>query len=412
MTRRYLIVVDYSLGYLGGAQIAVMRQASALAQAGHQVTVLAPGATRFARELRKDGVALMDPPTVRALPAVQLPLYVANNHLKAWLIDRVTAIAPHAVLIHSEFGLAAAAMRVAQRAGIPVVHTVHTFFWRAPAWAAPLSPMFRLAHRFATGLLAPPRRLAARPFDSALRQATLAAACQADWVVSPSHHQGETLRSAGVQRLSVISNTTPVDTTVPASTFSLTNTRPLQMVWAARFAPEKRLEVAVEAISIANVTAGREVVQLHVAGGSVEPRAGVTFHGRVDSARVRELITSADAVIITSVGFDNQPMIALEAFGSGRPVIVSDPVLAREFGDAAVAAPGTSALDLATAFLALVKDPQQLRAAAKAARVRASEQTPGAHAEAIDELVSDLMKGRRNSEVLLGQAVPRSRLKN
>ena len=43
-----------------------------------------------------------------------------------------------------------------------------------------------------------------------------------------------------------------------------------------------------------------------------------------------ELMDAADAALITSLGFDNQPMVALEAFAHGRPVVVSDPVLAKE----------------------------------------------------------------------------------
>ncbi len=34
------------------------------------------------------------------------------------------------VHLHSEFGLAAAAVDVAADLGLPVVHTVHTFFWQ------------------------------------------------------------------------------------------------------------------------------------------------------------------------------------------------------------------------------------------------------------------------------------------
>src|SRR5690606_22817273 len=81
------------------------------------------------------------------------------------------------------------------------------------------------------------------------------------------------------------------------------------------------------------------ILRLDVAGGTHRPLPGVTFHGAVPGERVAALMDAADAALITSLGFDNQPMVALEAFAHGRPVIVSDPVLGGEFGDAALLTP-------------------------------------------------------------------------
>jgi hypothetical protein len=45
---RILMVIDYKLAYLGGAQTAFIQQANALAAAGHTVTIAAPDASTLA----------------------------------------------------------------------------------------------------------------------------------------------------------------------------------------------------------------------------------------------------------------------------------------------------------------------------------------------------------------------------
>ncbi|RII96924.1 glycosyltransferase, partial [Clavibacter michiganensis subsp. insidiosus] len=107
---------------------------------------------------------------------------------------------------------------------------------------------------------------------------------------------------------------------------------------------------------------------------------GVTVHGRVSTATVTALLRGAHAAVITSLGFDNQPMIAMEAFAEGRPALVSDPVLAAEFGGAAMLADGTDAQGLATAILRLAADRPLLDGPARAARELAAAVSPAAHA--------------------------------
>ncbi|MGL4339828.1 MAG: glycosyltransferase [Rhodoglobus sp.] len=387
---RYLIVADYSLSYLGGAQTAIVRQASALAAGGHTVGVVAPQTDTFASELRRAGVVVIDPPFFRVIPGIPVPIFLAHAPLLRWMTQKLEGFVPDVVLIHSEFGLSVAAMRVAQERGILVIHTIHTFFFQASPWLGFLSPLAGIGHWFATRIKAPRIRLAKRPFDSALRRMTLAIALKADWVLSPSHHQAARLREAGVRRISVVSNTTSPEAVSSHALHRSVSDGPLRLVWAARFAPEKRLAVALEAVALANDLAGKEAITLQVAGGSGPATPGVTFHGRISESRVRELLASADAALITSVGFDNQPMIALEAFARGKPVIVSDPVLAQEFKGPALEASGPSGADLSALLLELVARPDRLTAAAAAASFRAEQQTAEAHTQAIESLVLSL----------------------
>jgi glycosyltransferase involved in cell wall biosynthesis len=378
---RLLLVIDYKLGYLGGAQTAFTQQALALTAAGHTVTVAAPDASTHAA-LRSEGIETWDAPFRLVLPGVDLPVVRNSRRLRAAVARLLRQQRIDLVLVHSEFGLSAAALQAAADQRVPTMHTVHTFFWRGPraAWLA--APLITAAHTALTGH--PPHRvrLASRRLDSALRGMTLAAARAADLVVSPSHHQAVALRAAGLASVLVLSNTS-TERTAGARTGT-----PLRLLWAARFAPEKRLEVALDAMAIVQRTLGEGAVQLAVAGGSPPRRplpSSIVFHGRLAPSAVRALMDDAHACLITSVGFDNQPMVAIEAFASGAPVIVSDPTLAVEFGDAAITTGQPSAEALARIIVRLAQDRGLLDAPTAAAREFSYESTPARHAARIEE---------------------------
>ncbi|MEB4614822.1 glycosyltransferase [Leucobacter sp. M11] len=385
---RFLLAIDYKLSFLGGAQTAFEQQALALRAAGHAVTVLAPDAGGSAR-LREAGVRLVEARSRGTVPGMDLPVVPHTKRLRASLRREMTTHRPSGVVVHSEFGLATAVLAVARELGIPSAHTVHTFFWRGPAAAGIAAPLVRGFHRALTGLPAPGVRLAPRALDSALREMTLACARTADTVLSPSAHQAEALRAAGLPRVEVLSNTSALATEFAEPVAP----RPLRLVWAGRFAPEKRIEVALDAIRLAEAELGPDAVVLEVAGGE-PPRslrdaapASVRFLGRLTPAQLSERFAAAHAALITSHGFDNQPMVAIEAFRLGRPVVVSDPVLATEFGAAAIGAVTPEAAGLAETLMALSREPGRLDAAAAGARAFSEAASGDAHAATLVELL-------------------------
>ena len=376
-----LMVCDYSLKYLGGAQTAFRRQAEALAAEGVAVIVLAPDAD----SLRIDGVVTISPPTRGTIPVVDLPLLGRARNLEPLVAATIRRHRVDAVIVHSEFALASAAIDTARRLGIPSLHTVHTFFWRAPAVLAPLAPVVRAAHTALTGIRDGDRVTGSHALDNALRTMTLRLAQRADIVLSPSRHQAEALREAGAGRVEAFSNVAQPLQVAPARTEG-----PLRLLWVARFAPEKRVDVAIDAMRQVVHALGEERVHLDVAGGTHRPVAGVTFHGQVPGRRVAELMDAADAALITSLGFDNQPMVALEAFAHGRPVIVSDPVLAREFGDAALGTATPDAAGLAELILELEASRSLLDGPREGAIAYASERVASAHVARLRELIASV----------------------
>lgn len=394
-----LMVCDYSLKYLGGAQTAFIRQAEALAAEGVPVVVLAPdaaalnadtgdmeqGETDAAQHPLARRPVTVASPRRGTIPVLDLPLLGRARDLEPLVAATVRRHDVGAIVVHSEFALAAAAIAVGRQLGIPVLHTVHTFFWRAPAALAPFAPLVSRVHSSLTGIRGGDRYTGSHPLNNALRTMTLRIAQRADIVLSPSRHQADALRAAGAGRVEAFSNVAqPLRATPPS------HGGPLRLLWVARFAPEKRLEVALDAMRIVVERLGPDAVRLDVAGGTHRPVPAAMFHGSVPGERVGELMDAADAALITSLGFDNQPMVALEAFAHGRPVIVSDPVLATEFGDAAIGTPAPDAEGLADLILALEADRSLLDAPRDGALAYARERQPAAHVARLQELIASV----------------------
>lgn len=390
-----LIVCDYSMRYLGGAQTALVRQANALVRNGVRVTVLAPGASEITMD---PSISVVEPPLARTLPVVQLPLHRRTPFLERWVATLVTQHEITAVMVHSEFGLTATAAVVAKRLSLPVLHTVHTFFWRAPWAAAPFAPLLRRLYRRLTGFSVSTHKLTGRPFDSALRQLTRTMALHADVVVSPSAHQAARLEAAGVPNVAVLSNVTESSSpTLPAPP-----TQPLTLAWIGRFAPEKRLPQAVAGVCQALDRLGAGRVELRIAGATpgrsllaqTRNRPEVHWLGRLDSDEVTTLIDHSHAVLLTSLGFDNQPMTVLESFSRARPVVLVDPVLEREFEGAALLTDSPEAAGIAATLCALAEDPDALATATAAASRFAERTTMAAHAAAVFALVEKVTSER------------------
>lgn len=114
---------------------------------------------------------------------------------------------------------------------------------------------------------------------------------------------------------------------------------PPRFVWLGRMSPEKRLLPFLEALAASGIDAEVEVIggggQLRAARrlvAKLQPRAAVTFSGRMPYAETLRRIAAADAVVQTSIGFETQGMTIFEAASLGTPSVISDPDLAAELG--------------------------------------------------------------------------------
>ena len=378
--RRVAFVCDYSLDYLGGAQTALLEQAKALRAAGVEVTVLSPGRPARPGTAAADDVRV---PALVTLPVVRLPVLRNTARLRRRLHALFTDRAIQVVHLHSELGMAAAAIEVARDLGLPVVHTVHTFFWQTEARVQTLLGVaVPPLHRWVTGLPTPGAVLAERRGDSALRNMTLAVARAADRVISPSAHQGRRLQAAGLTTVDVISNTLADHQDARV----LENVQPpLRLIWVGRCVQEKRILPFVRAAAAAiersgpgrlSVTVVGEGEQLPAARAGVAGEAGIRFLGRLPHASVQQLLAEAHASVLTSFGFDNQPMTVVESLMALRGVIYCDPALTDDLQGAGVPALGSDERVLTDVLVAMTRDAGALVAASQGAVAARAEFDP------------------------------------
>lgn len=364
---RIAIVSDYFLDYVGGAQTSMLQQRLALHEAGHEVLMVSAVRGRGPRYRRGDGELGIRP--LFTLPGVLLPV-IPNN---ASTIDELERYFREqrieAVHVQSEFGLAHAAATVAARLGIPVVHTVHTFYWASDGgWHAPLAPAIRGLLRRLLGTAIPRQSLSPRPVDNLLRNVTLAMAMRADVVVSPSAHQGRDLAAAGVQgAIEIIPN--PIATsTKPSVPLSEAQATHPAFLWVARCEGVKRplvfAQAAIDALAalpdgftVDFVGDGAEIGALRRLTAD-DPQ--IRVHGSLPHEQVLALMDSSAAVVLTSLGFDNQPMTIAEAVSRERGVLYCDPQLREGLGNAGYLSENPDASGLAAALVALSSDPELL----------------------------------------------------
>ncbi|RRD36647.1 glycosyltransferase [Leucobacter sp. OH2974_COT-288] len=386
--QKIALVIDYSLDYLGGAQTAFLDAARALQDAGYEVLVVAPQTAHNRWRAQWQGATHLVRPR-GVIPVLELPVLRHTAQLRQELREVFARSGVTVVHTHSEFGLTAAARAAARELSLPTAHTVHTFFWDAqlqPVVDRAAAVLVRAAVRWLTGTA--PRRLdlAPRRVDSLLRDSTLGACLDSDITVSPSAHQAARLRAAGAAPVAVIAN--PSVSAHQESDPYDTVTLPLRLVWVGRLVPEKRLLEFIAAIRLACEQGLRDVLQVEVVGaGPLAKRAQqlaaglpIRFQGRVDRAGVLAAMRRAHAVVLSSAGFDNQPVVIVEAVNSGRPVLLCDRNLTEGLqGGSGIYTADTSPAAFAELLQHLVADPAQLVTASQATLKDRAEFSPTTH---------------------------------
>lgn len=391
-----LIVCDYFLDYLGGAQTAIAAQAAALRAAGHAVTLIAPS--------RHPGIGQHHIHSAVVLPGLDMAVVVNNRRTRGKLAEIIAMDRIDVVHVHSEFGLASAAIAAASAAGIPAVHTVHTFYWRSGMPSlVPVAWLMRALHRIATGLPATSVRLCANRVDSAVRGMTLTTALRADAVVSPSAHQAADLRAVGVQNVTAVANCVEPRSGSDARPVSM-NASPLRVLWIGRCIPEKRVLEFAEAAAIACEVVGAERLEVTIVGAGpllsrvrslVERAPGVRVLGRVNNSAVAALLASHHATALTSFGYDNQPMTVAESIVALRGVIYVDGRLREGLDQAGILIEDRSVEGMAVALVDLALDPTPVTDASRKAAAVRNAFAAQTHAEALEEIYGSVTRSAR-----------------
>ncbi|AZZ56760.1 glycosyltransferase family 4 protein [Rathayibacter iranicus] len=390
------VISDYALDYTGGAQTAMVAECRSLVQAGISVLLVVPDSSTT---LPLDGIDVRLLPAPR-LPIVGLPVIRNTKRTRSLLEAIFRDEGVGAVHVHSDFGLAVAAIDVAARLSIPSIATVHTFFWRGVPGPVGhlLAPLAAAYFAGVTGRRPRQGRAGRDRLGDLLRDVTRSTAARADLVISPSQHQAEALRRAGLPRVEVLPNTVlprvqvagDFEHSYAGAEAGAEGGGPLRLLWIGRCAPEKRLLPFIEACLLV-LDRDREAIRVEVIGTgpslarAVRLAAGstaITFRGFVENSRVGGVIRESDLVVLTSFGFDNQPMVIVEALREGRGVVYVDPDLEEGLDGPGLLAPVEPAA-FAAYLEGLCSDRALVRDAAAAAREAFAPFTPAAHAASV-----------------------------
>lgn len=388
------MVTDYYLPTLGGVQTVIKAHREALERDGHEVFVFAP----LAGPSSDPHVVRL--PTARGFAPDGYPFTWTPAAAAEALGAGLRTHGIEVVHVHTEMFAALAGFQAARAQGVPVVQTMHG---RIDVYTRSVLPMpsvttavlaamhrRRLTHESGLHTQAPyvATRTARRMWTLMVSQAN-----HADHVIVPSQHFATKLLDQGVRtRLSVLSNGLEDSVLAEIGTPSpriVDPQEPLRVVWCGRLSPEKRPEVFHDAVAqVPGIRAemfGDGVARKSVtAAAAALPDGRLTVHGGVTQSRVLEAMRDAHVLVSTSLDFDNQPMVILEAIAAGLPVVVTDPELAGLLPQGAGTVTTTPDADaLARALRDLIRDPDrvtQMSAASIAARADIAQST---HLEAL-----------------------------
>ena len=216
----------------------------------------------------------------------------------------------------------------------------------------------------------------------------------AQLLLCPSHFIADKMNEAGVypERLRWIPHF--VDT----AAITCADRPGRDVVFAGRLSEEKAVDVLIDAV-------GRLAgVHLHIAGDGPErarleslatDRAPgrVTFHGRLAKDALHDLIRSSAVLAMPSRWYENQPMIVLEAFACGVPVLGTrlggTPELIEPGVDGDLVAAG-DAHGLADALSSFTTNPERAHEMGRKGRARVEREfTPENHLQRLDALYAE-----------------------
>ncbi|HSE29779.1 MAG TPA: glycosyltransferase [Candidatus Saccharimonadales bacterium] len=383
------LVTDFYLPSLGGLQTSTVNQRKALENSGNEVFVFT---AKYDKAEPTDDSHVIRV-TSRNMPGLGFPVVSPSEKLKSFLLKEFSKRKIDVIHIQTEFGLAQTAMWAGNELGIPVFYTSHTYSWKT-AYPIPRlqAKVIQIFYRFLFGTdlkmvdSIPGEDSASR----ALRSIRTVVNKRADVLICPSKHMFEALNPERDQKPGfVVPN--------PVTAISKLAPRPLpevvRFVWPSRIEPEKRILEFIEAVLIANkltkipffVDIIGEGALLEKAKLLAEGAKNIKFHGRLTQDQTVTIMDKDSLVVISSSGYDNQPMIIAEALSRDRGVLYCDPNLNDSLKKAGYLS-GDQPKQLARAIKELVEDPSKIKALAEAAKVNKDQFSEQTYSQTITDL--------------------------
>jgi glycosyltransferase involved in cell wall biosynthesis len=419
-------ILQVSHGYppdqMAGAEVYTWSVATEQARRGHEVHVLAPA--------KRDGHpehALIE----EELDGVRV--HRLNQHFlgidrleKTYTdpdVDRVfeallARLKPEVVHVQHTIGVSAGVLRVAKRAGVRLVMTLHDF-WPHCARGQRMTQQLHLCEKvepwrcalcvgrkraayfvrwlgeypagrtresrdkgaFAKALSFAPdtlRYLAAETWTAPILRRNahmLDALLAADVLLSPSNFLSERFVEQGVPRERIVfseygMNDAPFRALAPREPRNPAQ-RPVRFGFTGTLIPNKGADLLIEAFQA--LPAGQATLDIYGAASGpnaaryeAELRAlnrhpGVQFRGRFDNRRIAQILGELDVVVVPSRWWENAPLTIHESVMARVPLVTADHggmrELSERFGNAVLFRPGDSA-DLTRALRRFLEEPE------------------------------------------------------
>lgn len=343
------VVHQFLPRYVGGTELYAARVALGLTARGHTCAIFTGG--DVAGHTLWEGVPVHSVPGGLRGPRGAVATFrsaFANPEAESAFVALLDQFQPDLVHIHHLVGLSPRLPALAAARGIPVVATLHDY-WFECANGQLVTERGQLCNGPIAGLncavcgtqrLGVPALAAAAPVlapvflarNRRIRSGLDAAAR----LLAPSDFIARRAAAAGLdaERIHRVRFGIPEAMTPPTAPVERRDSTALRVAYVGSVAPRKGVHVLVNAV-LQLARAGRPV-QLTVGGGlddfpdysaRLENMAAqspaVKLAGRLSPAAVGALLRSSDVLVVPSLWYENAPLVIAEAFAAGLPVAVS-----------------------------------------------------------------------------------------
>lgn len=367
------IMTDLYLPMSGGTEVSIENQRRALEAAGHTVTIFTaehPDVTP-----PHDIVVI---PSIHFTTSQQETVRLSLPNATSFIIRELTRRHVDIVHVQTDFAVGIAGTYAARKLHLPLVYTFHTLLWKQVQtrnrsakvaiyvfekpmqWRIKPDKNFKLA------------RLPGEPlYAYKTRRHSCLVASKADIIISPSTHMARRFHDWLPNSHVIVSpnfiTTDPHRSILPEiPTF----------LWMGRMMPEKRVLDFCKAVDlITNYTARPFRITIIGNGYHLDDVSAwamdkpfVQLMGSIPNDAVHSCINHSSALVMTSYGFDNQPMVIAESIVGGRGVVSVDPDLLLDIDPEAGAYPSDASPEgLAEQLAYLIDHPDELQRMSDAA---------------------------------------------
>lgn len=337
-----ILQVNKYLYRRGGAESYMFDLADLLTGAGHQVAFFGmahpdniplPYSDWFPSEVA------FEPPPAGAIPRARaVGRMLWSSSARRGLKAVIEEFRPDVIHCHNIYHqLSPSILGAAQSAGVPAIMTLHDYKLACPTYqlldngevceaciprhfAQAVKRGCRNHSRGQSGLMA--LELAVHTLTGAYGDVQR--------FVCPSRFLAGVMRRAQVfpDRLLVIPNFCNGLDAIATRDFGLAARGQGPVVFAGRLSPEKGVDILIDAV-IANsalscVIAGEGPERRRLEDRATPAGTRITFTGRLPRHGVLDLMRRASCVAVPSIWHENQPIVILEAFACGVPVVCTD----------------------------------------------------------------------------------------